>query len=173
MKTCKYCGTTLYFLGEYQNKLHFHCSYCDLSFGIDETCENRKRKQSVPEYYNQGYYKSTKELLSINTVELFHMLKECRSDWYNTFSILSRLMNLDENEIPDKQEMDQAVKPLYDEYVKLTKQKFIIENILLEKAGFVPEKITEDFLSMIVSEGRNSSNKPMYIYIKKNKKIGA
>ncbi|HZH58266.1 MAG TPA: hypothetical protein VEY70_01525 [Metabacillus sp.] len=167
MKTCKYCGTKLQYIGEHNLVHYFACDYCDLSFDESETCENRRRKQSVPEHYHQNYYLPTKELLKKNTIELFHMLKDCRKDWYSVFSLLSKLLNLDEHEIPDKEELDQSIKPLYDEYVQLTKQKFIIENILLEKAGFIPERITEEFLSELVEQGKKASCKPMYIYIKR------
>ncbi|MEB6550217.1 hypothetical protein MXL46_14065 [Heyndrickxia sporothermodurans] len=170
MKTCKYCGTTLNFIGEYNNNIHFHCPYCDITFEIDQTCENRKRKPAIPESYaNYGYYKNTKELLKENTISLFHLLKDCRRDWYSVFTLLSQSMNVKENEFPNEVDLEKYIQPLYEEYVLLTKQKFIIENILLEKAGFIPEKITEEFLSTIISDGKKLSGKPMYIYIKKNK----
>lgn len=169
MKTCKYCGTKLNFIGEYKDQYHFHCSYCDMTFNESETCENRKRKKAVPSYYEENYYRSTKELLEIDTISLFYLLRECRKDWYNTYSLLSKMMNLEENEIPNQEAIDAAVKPLYSEYISLTKQKFIIENILIERTGFLPEKITEEFLNNLVIQGKSAEVKPMYIYIKKIK----
>lgn len=167
MITCKYCGSELNFIGEYKDKIYFGCDYCDLTFEKEETCNNRQRKQAVPNYYLQGYYKSTKELLKYNTINLFHLLRDCRKDWYDVFSLLKKVINIKENEVPDQKNIDNAFLPLYNEYVTLTKQKFIIENILLEKAGFIPEKITEKFLSEIIEQGRVASKKSMYIYIKK------
>lgn len=168
MKTCKYCGSTLSYTGNHDFTNYFSCEYCDMVFPEYDTCENRKRKMSVPDSYEEyGYYSSTKELLKKNTIELFHILKKCRADWYDLYNLLKNLMDLKEGEIPNKNEVEQAYRPLYNEYVDLTKKKFIIENIILEKAGFLPDKITEEFLNGLVEQGRKASNKPMYIYVKK------
>lgn len=162
MNTCKYCGTEL----KEKDSL-YHCSYCDLSFEIQETCLDRKRMKPIPELYDFNYYKSTKDLLEENTVVLFHMLSECRKDWYTNFSLLSQLKNAEPSEDKEEEESNKILyKQLYNEYIQLTKQKFIIENILLEKAGYVPEKITKEFLGSLVEQSKAFAEKPMYIYIK-------
>lgn len=164
MITCKYCGSNLIYIGEYKSQLYFACDFCDMTFDKSEVCRDRKRMSSVPEYYT-SYMLPTKSLLERKTIELFHMLKECRKDWYDIFSLLKWILNVDPNEITDNQELDEAYKPLYKEYISLTKQKFVIENVILEKAGFLPDKITDEFLGELVRQGRSSSEKPMYIYI--------
>jgi hypothetical protein len=168
-ETCKYCGSVLGYIGELDLIHHFSCEYCDLIFEQKETCKNRMRKQSVPESYDNNFYKPTKALLECNTVELFHLLRDCRQEWYNIYNLLGRMMNLNKDELELNPNIDEAFKPLYSEYIQLTKQKFIIENILLEKAGFLPDKITEEFLSQLIDQGKAASEKPMYIYIKKRK----
>lgn len=170
METCKYCGSNLEYIGELDSTHHFFCDYCDLSFEESDTCKNRLRKQSVPDHYDINFYKSTKELLNCNTVELFHLLRDCRQEWYSIFNLLSRMTNMNEHELELNPNIDEAFKPLYSEYVDLTKQKFIIENILLEKAGFLPDKLTDEFLSNLINQGKEASSKPMYIYIKKKNK---
>lgn len=167
MITCKYCGTELDYIGEYQNEMYFYCPYCDLSFEKGETCQDRQRKQAVPDFYDKGYYRPTKELLKCNTIVLFHLLRDCRKDWYELYSFLRKLINIKDNEIPNENEVEKAFLPLYHEYIQLTKQKFVIENILLEKVGFIPEKITDSFLSDLIEKGKKASYKPMYIYISK------
>lgn len=171
MNTCKYCGTQVKKLINNSSTSTFKCYHCDITFEEHDLCKDRKRKNSVPVSYDKNYYRSTKELLSCRTIELFHLLKECRKDWYDTFKLLNSIYGLDENQMPDQSELDEVTKPLYHEYVLLTKKKFTIENILLEKAGFIPEKLTDEFLSEIIDQGEKASSKPMYIYIKnKNKK---
>lgn len=171
MKTCKYCGSFLYFIGEFENTIHFHCNYCDLTFNIEETCENKKRKNLVPEDYEINFYKTTKELLQLNTIKLFYLLKVCRASWYETLQRINFLTQEESLNSLTKEDIEQLIKPYYIEYEKITKQKFIIENILCEKAGFVPEKITDDFLSSIVEEGKKTVLKPMNIYVKNKHKI--
>lgn len=168
MVTCKYCGTKLSFVGAYKTNTYFHCDFCEMNFTEDQVCENKKRKVSVPEYYNDNYYKSTPELLKCNTIELFHVLRDCRKDWYAIYKLLKDLKRLNNN--PDKKtkktkESVETYNSLFKDYEDLTKRKFVIENIILEKAGYLPEKLTEEFLHDLVEQGRNSSSKPMHIYI--------
>lgn len=162
MITCKYCGTEL--KADKDNAELFNCSYCDMSFEIQETSKDRKRISPIPELYDLSYYKPTKELLEESPVILFHILAECRKDWYQNFSLMKKLKSLDPEEV--NEELNSNIKALYNEYIKITKQKFIIENILLEKAGFVPEKLTEEFLNSLLQQGQSIAAKPMYIYVK-------
>lgn len=166
--TCKYCGGNLSFVGFYKGLNYFSCSFCDLVFDENEVCEKRKRKEVVPKKYELNYFKPTKELLTYNTIELFHMLKECRSDWYRIFTLLKSILN---NEPDNVEEIPNEYKDLYDQYIELTKKKFVIENIILEKAGFLPDKITDGFLRQIVEWGEKATGKNMYIYIKKDKEL--
>lgn len=160
--TCKYCGGNLTFLGYHQQKglNYFSCDYCDLIFDEKEISKNRERRKSVPESYDYYYNKKTKDFLQLNTIELFHMLKDCRKDWFSLYSLLQNVVNA--NQKPDKK--------LYDEFVYLTKQRYVIENIILERTGFLPEKITGEFLNQIVEWGESSSSKPMYIFLSPSKK---
>jgi transcription elongation factor Elf1 len=172
MNTCKYCGTQLEYIGSDEHKAYFKCDYCDLSFDHTEVCKDRKRNQDIPDSYNElDIYMPTKKLLKQNPLVLFHLLKECRKQWYSLLKTLQNVMDLEEVPEGEEENLDDIVKPLYKEYVYLTKQKFVIENILLEKAGFVPDKITDEFLGSIVAYSRSLAEKPMYIYIKnKNEK---
>nr|AKO69706.1 hypothetical protein [Aeromonas sp. Ne-1] len=171
MKTCKYCGSSLYFIGELEGSIHFHCNYCELTFNIEETCENKRRKNVVPEDYDTNFYKTTKELLELNTIKLFYLLRECRASWYETLQRINFLTQEESLSSLTQEQIDTYIKPYYEEYEKITKQKFIIENILCEKAGFVPEKITEEFLLTVVDQGRKTVLKPMNIYVKNKSKL--
>ncbi|MFS0783340.1 hypothetical protein [Bacillus sp. 1P06AnD] len=168
MVTCKYCGEQLFFIGEDENIVHFSCSFCDLVFALDDTSVDRKRKMSVPESYDASYNQSTKELLKRDTISLYHVLKDLRADWYKMKEILRNLKLITENDsVPQlNKEDEQTVRELKTEFIKLTKKKFSIENIIIERTGYIVEKITDKFLSEIVQLGKYASSKPMYIYIK-------
>jgi hypothetical protein len=168
--TCKYCGTELKALSKSDPNTRYHCNYCDLSFEKTDTCKDRERINPIPEVYDMNFYRTTQELLNENTVILFHTLAECRKSWYNNFTLLQQLKSLEPSDVEDYESLSKQIKSLYNEYIKLTKQKFIIENILLEKAGFVPDKLTEEFLSNLLIQSKEISEKPMYIYIKKRTK---
>lgn len=175
--TCKYCGQELKFIGEHQDTLYFSCSYCDIEFELKETSSDRKRKMSVPEVYDGNYYNlTTKDFLQRDTITLFLYLKDIRADWFTQKSTLEGLqkmmgkgssqydsVNLNKPTMVD----DRMLKELKNNYIQLTKKKFVVENIILERTGFLPEKLTEDFLSDIIDQGRKASSKPMFVYIKK------
>lgn len=168
MITCKYCGQELRFVGEKNNEHYFNCSFCEIIFPLSETSVDRKRKMSVPEYYDESFYVPTKKLLERDTISLYHLLKDIRATWYSIKSLLEKLKAMDsENSLPKPSEVDDdTVKNLKREFIDLSKRKFAIENIILERTGYLPPKITEDFLSQIVEQGREASNKPMFVYIK-------
>lgn len=165
MITCKYCGTEL--KTDKQNNTLYFCNYCDLSFEMKDTCLDRKRVDPIPHIYELDFYKPTKKLLKENTVILFHILAECRAAWYANYSLMMKLKSLEPEQVDE--ELTKKIKALYNEYIKITKQKFIIENILLEKAGFVPTKLTKEFLGGLLDQSKAISEKPMYIYVKTDK----
>jgi len=169
MITCKFCGTELQFVGEKEKETFFNCTHCDIVFPLADTSVDRKRKLSIPEYLvDADIYLPTKKLLERDTVTLYHILKETRSFWFNIKKLLESMkVHYKDNEIPQSDEgISDDLKSLKDEFKLLTKQKFVVENILLERTGFFPEKLTQEFLNDIEVQGVTASSKPMYIYIK-------
>ncbi|QII26930.1 hypothetical protein G3M81_22840 [Bacillus paralicheniformis] len=170
MITCKYCGQELKFVGEYEDLPYFNCSFCEIIFSLDETGVDRKRKMSVPNYYDDSYYVPTRELLKRDTISLYHVLKDVRKAWYDVKTALENLkvyQKEQESSLPKPQESDNdLIKNLKREFIDLSKRRFSIENIILERTGYLPEKITEEFLNEIVEKGRKASNQPMFVYIK-------
>jgi hypothetical protein len=169
MITCKYCGQELQFVGETDQIQYFNCTFCDMIFPLSETSVDRKRKMSVPEYIDDmAIYQSTKDYLKRDTITLYHVLKEIRKHWYSIKTLLEKMkIHYEEGHLPKPKEEDQeVVKNLKKEFIDITKKKFVVENIILERTGFLPEKITEEFLSNIIEQGYIASSKPMFIYIK-------
>lgn len=164
MITCKYCGSNLNFIGEHEEIIYFHCNFCELTFDKQNISENKKRLNIVPEFYDNNYYQPTSKLLKQNTISLFHMLRDCRSDCYNTRNTLKKLKEIVEHDNIDKK-TESTYKRFFIQYEELIKKRYVIENILLEKAGFIPDKITTEFLNNLVEQGSNSSQKPMYVVV--------
>lgn len=165
MITCKYCGQELIFLGQNEEN-YFHCDFCDLVFNLEETSVDRKRNISVPKFIDDvDYYLPVSILLKKDTITLFHTLKALRSFWFDIKSLLEKAkIHYSNNELPSLK--DEAHYKLKQNYIELTKRKFVIENILLERIGFLPDKITDEFLNSIYTLGEEASSRPMYVYIK-------
>lgn len=172
MITCKYCGQELKFIGEVEQEHYFDCSFCEMTFPLSETSAGRKRKMSVPEYIDTlSHYATTEEILECNTITLYYTLKDIRAFWYYLKTMLEKSkVVLADNQLPKANEgeagMDQVIQDLLKEFRTISKKKFVIENVILERTGFLPEKITEEFLSDIYDQGKTASQKPMYVYIK-------
>ncbi|MEK5105022.1 hypothetical protein MKX83_24075 [Cytobacillus sp. FSL M8-0252] len=167
MITCKYCGQEVKFIGESDNLCYFDCTFCELIFPLDETSVDRKRKLSVPKYYDYTYYVPTKHLLERDTITLYHLLKDVRESWYSIKKALENLKLIEDENIlsKPKDDEDDLIKQLKREFIDLSKRRYIIENILLERTGYFPPKITQEFLNNIIEQGRIASNKPMFVYI--------
>lgn len=161
MRTCKYCGTELIFEGEFKEVKYFSCTFCEMDFTEEETSFDRKRKQFVPEYVDPSAVLTTKQMLKTDTITLFYSLRETNKMWFHYKSTLERY-----NKIELDEETKKMLHPIKDEYYKVTKQKFALENIILERTGFLPKKITEEFLNGLCSMGEVYNDKRMYIYIK-------
>ncbi|MCM3405470.1 hypothetical protein [Cytobacillus oceanisediminis] len=168
MITCKYCGQELKFVGENEDENYFNCTFCEMVFPLSETSVDRKRIMSVPDSYDDNFYVPTKKLLERDTISLYHLLKDIRATWYKIKCLLENLKALEnENSLSKPKETDTDImKKLKNEFIDLSKRKFAVENIILERTGYLPPKITEDFLSEIVGQGMDASNKPMFVYIR-------
>jgi hypothetical protein len=162
MRTCKYCGSSLNYVGEHKDKIYFACDYCELTFDYENTSRNRLRVNRLPESI-ETHRRTTKDLLTCNAVELFHLLKEYRSKWWEIKEMVKSVRNLFDSEKQAKASADYC--DLYKQYIDLTKYKFTLENIIIEKTGFLPEKITDEFLGELVSMSKETTKSKMNIFI--------
>lgn len=167
MRTCKYCGTELEFYGRFEGHNQFYCDFCDLFFPEHETCFDRKRKKYKPVAVDHSITLSVKEMLQTDTITLYYSLRATRKYWYQLKQILESLTKAQKNgAFNNDPEAKEQMRNIKHEYIQVTKQKFAIENIILERTGFLPKKITDEFLANITVEGHEYDEKPMYIYIK-------
>lgn len=162
MITCKYCGQKLKKLDDRKNVQFFHCSFCEMDFPVEDTCIDRKRKASELQCHEfTDIYLSTADFLERDTYTLYHALKDIRRFWYDIKTLLenikSSLISQDDKVIFNE---------VKSEFIVLTKKRFVVESILFERTGFIPDKITEEFLNTLYQQAENSNKKSMFIYIK-------
>jgi hypothetical protein len=162
MNTCKYCGQKLRSIGARDNVPYYACSFCEMEFAVQETCVDRKRLAVIPEYLDHSnIYQTTQQFLERDTITLYHVLKEIRSFWYNLKTLLEKAKKQLNGDVTLKN----ALEDMMNEYRVLTKKKFVVENIILERTGFLPEKLTEAFLESVLNQGLIASSKKMTVYI--------
>ena len=152
MKTCAYCGT------EVNDK---YCSFCNMLLTERYILEDGQRLDtSIPHFPEmQGIFKSTAELIQLETLELLCLLRharEYRSDAYKLRILTHQAKSQGGN-------MEGIENSSYDEYEKATRKVWVIENIIKDRIGYFPQKVTEKFLAMYLERIEKSTQKRMHI----------
>jgi len=148
MITCSYCAKELELMqnGPYIN--HAYCDLCQVVLGPDSEygmyAENGERaaKKRLPMVTVEWASKPLPELMKLHTVDLIHLLRlarEERASVYNLLRVFNRAIKEGENQfenIAEEQGRD---------YELATRLCWRIENVLIERIGYFPEKITDEF----------------------------
>jgi hypothetical protein len=104
--------------------------------------------------------RNTAELMMLHTVELLLLLREvrkARSDHFGTLHIFNKV---ESQEV--KEEIREAKSYQGGQYEYLTRKLWVIENIIRERIGYVPERMSQPFLIKQMEEAKKEP-KPMRI----------
>lgn len=168
MITCSYCGTPTYVMEEGPYKDHAHCSFCQVTLGPNSEygmyAMNGERFQRNRIENESDYEEMLSDplpvLMEYHTADLLRLLKHAkgvRSSQYN----LLRIMNRGAEE--GSSELGEAADYQGKEYEVWTRYCWRIENILVQRIGYFPKKLTDDFIMKFEERCKNSSRKPMLI----------
>ncbi|MBV7508589.1 hypothetical protein KW850_25570 [Bacillus sp. sid0103] len=158
MKTCAYCGSPVKFLDKY----NYYCYFCTMKLKYEDVQENGKRKNLLPSSQPSlsDLNKSTPELMCLSTVELLFLLKFARkerSDLYHRRYIFIRAMKEGAGGFTEAEEYT------FSEYEKVTRKCFVLENLVRERLGYYPTKLTESYIQTLVARMEESAKKDMVI----------
>lgn len=150
MDTCAYCGTEIQ---------EYYCSFCEMELSDENVLQNGERKDhtisNIPFEYD--FNKSTPDLMKMKTIELLYLLKFARRDRsliYNT-----RIMG-------HQTKSDDLLDYTFTEYEKITRKVWVIENIIKNRVGYFPKKISDEFLNLYLARIEESQKKKMTIKTK-------
>jgi len=105
--------------------------------------------------------KSTPELMCFSTVELLFLLKLAkkeRADIYKQRYIIIRAMK------EGADEFTEAEKYTFSEYEKATRKCFVLENLIWERIGYYPTKLTDSYyIQTLAARMEESAKKDMVI----------
>lgn len=162
---CAYCGTEVQI--DTNGGVEEKCTFCKAKIrsshsGLLQICQNEQRFEFYKMQQNvflEQVNESVEVLKQLHTFDLYLLLKEVREARSQTFTGL-RVLNkaLDQ----DTQFKDTADE-VGNDYEYYTRKAWVIENILLERQGYFPEKITEKILTYMWSQIKKSRAKPMKI----------
>jgi hypothetical protein len=157
MKTCAYCGSAVQSLNG-----NYSCSFCSMILNNQDVQENGKRKDLLPNTIpsHSDLIKSTPELMCFSTVELLFLLKLARkerADIYKQRFVLLQAMK------EGADEFSEAEAYAFSEYEKATRKCFVLENIIRERLGYYPTKLTDSYIQTLVTKIEESAKKEMVI----------
>lgn len=129
--------------------------------------ENGKRLNNSIEHYPEmpGIFKSTKELMQLETIELLCLLRHARnyrSEIYNV-RILTHKGKKAAAGSTDMETMNEIDITTYSDYEDATRKVWVIENILKDRVGYYPKKVTENFLGKYLERIEESQTKKMFM----------
>ncbi|MGZ4160466.1 MAG: hypothetical protein ACXVNF_06685 [Neobacillus sp.] len=132
--------------------------------------ENRERLDvRFQEFVLDSYInKTTPELIKLSTFELLYLLKMIRKERNNMYHHMHVFHQAGNSGSDDFRE---AEKETGRNYMYYTKKAFVVENIIRDRLGYVPEKITESYLAKYLQNiEKDKKTGPMIIRTKRYEK---
>lgn len=138
--TCGMCGSSVDAANG--NGGMVHCGFCKM---MVKPSVNGERVESFKRVDLIGYEQikmSTPELMGMHTkslLELLRFMREERRNYFDTMRVLKR--GASENPMfKDGERMSS------DDYEMITRKCFVVENLLRDRMGYIPKKITDNLL---------------------------
>ncbi|MCQ6268611.1 hypothetical protein M1K46_23835 [Fictibacillus sp. WQ 8-8] len=158
MKTCAYCGSPV----TCQQPKEWYCSFCEMQLKTEDIQENGQRKNLLPASQPSlsDLAKSTPELMQLSTVELLFLLKFARkerADIYQQRYVFIRALK------EGADEFSEAEQYTFLEYERTTRKCFVIENLIRERIGYYPTKLTYSYIQSLAARMEESSKKDMIL----------
>jgi hypothetical protein len=158
MKTCPYCGSAVSF-----SNLDFgYCAFCEMKILYKDIQENGQRKQLLPESQPtlSDLKKSTPELRRLSTVELLFLLKWAREERATIYKQRYTFIRAMKQVVDEFAEAEQYT---FKEYERATRKCFVLENLVRERLGYYPVKLTDSYIQNLAVKTEESGLKEMVI----------
>lgn len=164
MLTCGFCAS------EIKNQ---YCAFCEMNLKEKHIMKDGERFDQTKRFW--GYpdaaeiHRSTPELMQLETIELLCLLREARSFRAECYKL--RLLRHQAEEQTGITESVQSIdEHSFNEYERATRKVWVIENIIKDRLGYFPQKVTKNFLNMYLERMEESEQKKMFIRKVINKK---
>lgn len=157
--TCPYCGSELV----QQQQREYYCDFCVMK--LPETLVQRDHERisvRVRDFALEVYLeRTTPELMTFSTFELLSLLKYARAERTSLYHFLNTFYKArkhgNTNEFKESEEYSGK------EYEKITRKMFVLENIIRQRLGYVPHRITDGYLAKYLDYMKKDKHKPMVI----------
>ncbi|HDT6579275.1 TPA: hypothetical protein QFT23_005559 [Bacillus cereus] len=162
---CPYCATPIQV--DKDGIVQEICEFCggrirEQQTGVLQLCQNGERfefRKLQQHIFLECIHQSVEELKQYHTYDLYVLLKEVREARSQTYYGLQLLNKASQAE----RTLQVTANETGGEYEYYTRKAWVIENILLERQGFFPEKVTARVLEYMSEQIRKSKKKTMRI----------
>ncbi|MDF9625634.1 hypothetical protein [Bacillus cereus] len=162
---CPYCATPIQV--DKNGVVQEICEFCgghmrEQQTGVLQLCQNGERfefQKLQQHIFLDRIHQSVEALKQYHTYDLYVLLKEvreARSQMYYGLQLLNKASK-------EERTLQATADETGGEYEYYTRKAWVIENILLERQGFFPEKITARVLQYMWEQIKKSKKKPMKI----------
>lgn len=138
--TCGYCGSSLGTtpMGKADK---CYCGFCEM-FVKPSVNGERAEPLQKNEYIGYEHIKlSTPEMMEMHTKSLLGLLKFMRDERRSMFDAMRTL-----KKVSDMPEYKEGAAFTSSEYEMITRKCFVVENILRDRMGYIPKKITDKLM---------------------------
>lgn len=145
------------------NEYQYYCEFCDMRVNSNRVMQNSERVEvRVREFVADHYiHQNTPELMNFSTYELLYLLKFIRKERRDMYHYLKTFQRAGEQE--DTDQFEEIEKETGRNYIYLSKKMFVVENIIRQRLGYVPVRITEPYLVQYLENIKNDKRRPMII----------
>lgn len=155
MPTCPFCGSPVTAATE-----TYFCSFCEMEIPADALLQDGSRRQLPPleqvaSLEDAG--QSTKVLLNKDSYYLTVLLRLVREERTKVYNYLRVFNKLEERPADLEDKKIETGR----EYEHWTRKMWTIENILRDRSGFYPERITDGYLEGLAANMTKSNGKSM------------
>lgn len=152
MKTCPYCASEVVLESDHL----YYCDFCVMQLQESNVSEDGKRqvKGFKSFAFREWIDKTTPELMAHHIVELLFLLKEIRklrTDYFSTLRTFNKGYS-EAKSVEDRKLLEEAKSLQGVDYEEITRKLFVVENIILERIGYIPPRIDERFLASYIEK---------------------
>lgn len=164
--TCPYCGSEL---EKRQEK--YYCDFCVMILGPEQVQRNHERiSVRIRDFALDVYLdKTTPELMIYSTYELLCLLKYARTERTNIYQLMNTFYKA--RQLDGTNDFLESEEYSGQEYEKITRKMFVIENLIRQRLGFVPHRITDAYLAKYLEGMKKDKFNPMIIRQQRQTKI--
>lgn len=139
--TCSYCGSSLG--GGVTTMIDkVYCGFCEIFVEPSVNGERLERYEKTEFIGYDQIRMPTSALLDMHTKSLLELLKfirEERRSYFETMRIMKKSASFDKSITPVEKESSEM-------YEFMTKKCFVVENILRDRMGYIPKKVTDNLI---------------------------